>query len=414
MKTSQTHLPSLLSSLLFSLGAVLVFSTGLLMGFTALISLARGKGVEIQQTILFVAFGFEAIVLFLAAIFSFQKTLEKPSADRAISLNLAPWQMILIAVAAGLSILVGSWVGGIEVVNWLVLPILTIPAVVLPLGALLALSTRHLPLATRWQSWSILGLGMTLIPFILLILEIGIAIILFFGVIAYILTQPELAYRLQGISQQILVLGPQSEAALELLSPLLTKPGVILTALVYTAIFVPAVEELFKPLGVWLLAARLDSSAQGFALGALSGASYALIETIGVTGQGGEWATLLFTRIGTGLLHITTSALMGAAIMLALRQKRYLRLLGTYLLSVTLHGLWNTSAILYSFSGLAKMLGQTSRLSTIQPIIIIVMAILAVGLFVILLVGNYQMRKTLMPLSVEPVIPSANTDQSPS
>jgi len=413
LKTSQTHLPSLLGSLLFSLGAVLVFSTALLMGLTALISLAQGKSVQIQQTILFVAFGFEAILLVLAAIFSFQKTLEKPSADRETSFNLTPWQMILIVIAASLSILVGSWVGAIKVVNWLVLPFLTIPAVVLPLGVLLALGTRNLPLATRWQSWGILGLGMTLIPFILLILEIVIAIVLFFGVMAYLLTQPELAYRLQGISQQILVLGPQSEKALELLSPLLTKPGVIVTALIYTALFVPAVEELFKPLGVWLLATRLDSPAQGFALGALSGASYALIETIGVSGQG-EWATLLFTRIGTGLLHITTSALMGAAIVPALRQKRYLRLLGTYMVAVALHGLWNTSAILYSFSSLAKMLGQTNRLSTLQPITVIAMAVLAVVLFVILLSSNHQMRKTIQPAFMEPVIPSSDPDQSPS
>jgi hypothetical protein len=402
----------LLSSLLFSLGAVLIFSAGLLMGLTALISLAQGKDVEIQQTILFVAFGFEATLLVLAAFFSFQKTLEKPSADRKTFFTLTSWQMTLVVIAASLSILVGSWVSGLKTVNWLVLPILTIPAVVLPLGALLALGTRNLPLATRWQSWSLLGLGMTLIPFLLLILEIGIAIIIFFGVIAYIMAQPELAYRLQGLSQQLLVLGPQSEAALDLLSPLLTKPGVIVTALIYTALFVPAVEELFKPLGVWLLARELDSPAQGFALGALSGASYALIETIGVSGQGGEWASLLFTRIGTGLLHITTSALMGAAIVFALRQRRYLRLLGTYILAITLHGLWNTFAILYTFSSFAKLLGQTDRLSTIQPITVIAMSVLAVGLFVILLLANHQMGKTLTPPLIEPAIPSSDTDQS--
>jgi hypothetical protein len=182
--------------------------------------------------------------------------------------------------------------------------------------------------------------------------------------------------------------------------------------LIYTALFVPAVEELFKPLGVWLLARKLDSPAQGFALGALSGASYALIETIGVSGQGGEWATLLFTRIGTGLLHITTSALMGAAIVFALRQRRYLRLLATYILAITLHGLWNTSAILYSFSSLAKMLGQTDRLSTIQPITMIAMSVLAAGLLVILLIVNHQMRKTLTPPLIEPVVSSSDTDQS--
>ncbi len=411
MKTSQTHLPSLLSSLLFLLGAVLILSTGLLMGGTALLLVAQGKNIQIQQTILFVAFGFEAVILFLAAFFSFQKTLQKPSADRETFFNLSLWQMIIIVLAASVSILVGSWVGAIKSVNWLVLPILTIPAAVLPLGVLLGLGTRKLPLGTRWQTWSVLGLGMTLIPFVLLILEIVIAVILFFGVIAYLTTQPELVYRLQGLSQQILVLGPQSEAARELLSPLLTKPGVIVMALLYTALLVPAVEEIFKPLGVWLFASKLDSPAQGFALGALSGASYALIETIGVSGQGGEWASLLFTRIGTGLLHITTSALMGAAIVVAIRQRNYLRLLGTYVLAVTLHGLWNTSAILYTFSNLAKVLGQTDRLSTIQPITIIAMSALAVGLFVMLLISNQRMRKTITPPVIEPVIPPSDIDQ---
>jgi len=381
------------------------------MGGTALLLVAQGKNIQIQQTILFVAFGFEAVILFLAAFFSFQKTLQKPSADRETFFNLSLWQMIIIVLAASVSILVGSWVGAIKSVNWLVLPILTIPAAVLPLGVLLGLGTRKLPLGTRWQTWSVLGLGMTLIPFVLLILEIVIAVILFFGVIAYLTTQPELVYRLQGLSQQILVLGPQSEAARELLSPLLTKPGVIVMALLYTALLVPAVEEIFKPLGVWLFASKLDSPAQGFALGALSGASYALIETIGVSGQGGEWASLLFTRIGTGLLHITTSALMGAAIVVAIRQRNYLRLLGTYVLAVTLHGLWNTSAILYTFSNLAKVLGQTDRLSTIQPITIIAMSALAVGLFVMLLISNQRMRKTITPPVIEPAIPPSDIDQ---
>ena len=70
------------------------------MGLTALISLAQGKEVQIQQTILFVAFGFEAIILGLAAFFSFQKTLEKPSADRETSFSWTPWQIVLIVITA--------------------------------------------------------------------------------------------------------------------------------------------------------------------------------------------------------------------------------------------------------------------------------------------------------------------------
>jgi len=289
---------------------------------------------------------------------------------------------------------------------------LTIPAIVLPLLALLALGTQKLPFGTRWQSWNVLGLGMTLVPFLLFMLEIAVVIIIFFVIIAYIITQPELASELQRLSQQIILLGPESETTRDLLSPFLTKPGVIITTLVYIAILVPALEEIFKPLGVWLLAGKLESPAQGFTLGALSGTGYALIETIGVSSQTGEWASLLFSRIGTGLLHITTSALMGAAIVLAWRERRYLRLIGTYFLAVTLHGLWNTFAMLFTFSGLAELLSQQDGLSTLQPIMIIAMSILAIGLFAILVLTNRKMRNAVpFPLK-EPGVPVKDIDIS--
>jgi RsiW-degrading membrane proteinase PrsW (M82 family) len=219
---------------------------------------------------------------------------------------------------------------------------------------------------------------------------------------AYIITQPDLMSELQTLSQQIILLDPQSEAARGLFLPFLTRPGVITIALLFIAILVPALEEIFKPLGVWLLAGKLKSPAQGFTLGALSGAGYALIETIGVSSQTVEWASLLFSRIGTGLLHITTSALMGAAIVLAWRERRYLRLIGTYFLALTLHGLWNTFAILFSFSSLAELLGQSGRLITLQPIMITGMSILAIGLVTILLLSNRKMRNTAQLLLPEP------------
>ena len=365
------------------------------MGSTALLSFLTGEAVKVEQTILFIAFGFEGIVLFTAAFFSIQKTLQKPSADQDTSFSVSFWQIFIFMIVAFASILIGYQISGIKTINWLFLPMLTIPAIVLPLLALLALGTQKLPFGTRWQSWNVLGLGMTLVPFLLFMLEIAVVIIIFFVIIAYIITQPELASEVQRLSQQIILLGPESEATRDLLSPFLTKPGVIITTLVYIAILVPALEEIFKPLGVWLLAGKLESPAQGFTLGALSGAGYALIETIGVSSQTGEWASLLFSRIGTGLLHITTSALMGAAIVLAWRERRYLRLIGTYFLAVTLHGLWNTFAMLFTFSGLAELLGQQDGLSTLQPIMIIAMSILAIGLFAILVLSNRKMRNAV-------------------
>ena len=374
------------------------------MGSTALLSFFTGEAVKVEQTILFIAFGFEAVVLFIAAFFSFQKTLQKPSADQDTSFSISFWQIVIFMITAFASILIGYQISGIKTINWLFLPILTIPAVVLPLLALLALGTQKLPFGTRWQSWNVLGLGMTLVPLVLFMLEIAVVIIIFFVIIAYIITQPELATELQRLSQQIMLLGPESEATRDLLSPFLTKPGVIITTLIYIAILVPALEEIFKPLGIWLLAGKLESPAQGFTLGALSGAGYALIETIGVSSQTVEWASLLFSRIGTGLLHITTSALMGTAIVLAWRERRYLRLIGTYFLAVTLHGLWNTFAMLFTFSSLAELLGQQDGLSTLQPIMIIAMSILAIGLFAILVLSNRKMRNAVQFPLKEPEV----------
>jgi hypothetical protein len=210
------------------------------------------------------------------------------------------------------------------------------------------------------------------------------------------MTQPQLLSELQGLSQRIMIAGPESEAARALVFPLLMRPGVLISALIYVAVLVPAAEEIVKPLGVWLFARQLDSPAQGFALGALSGAGYALIETVGVSGQQtAEWASLLLSRIGTGLLHITTSALMGAAIVLAWRERRFLRLVGTYILAVLLHGLWNAFAILFTFSSLAEFFDQPSDLSRFQPAILIAMAILATALFLILAASHRNVRAAI-------------------
>ena len=415
MKSGANHIPSLLSSLLFILGGLFLLGIALVMGMSALIGLVTGANLRPEQPIFLIAFGFEAILLFTAAFFAMQKFLQKPAADREVALSVAGWQIVLLFVVAALSLLIGYLVGGIRMIDWLALPLLTIPAIVLPLGALLALGARGIPFGPRWQTWTIFGLAMTLGPLLLFALEILFAILIFAGAVAYIMTQPELVAELQVLSEQFLVLGPQSEPeeALELLSPLLTRPAVIGTALFYIALLVPAIEEIFKPIGIWLFAGKIHSPARGFALGALSGAGYALIETIGVSGQQtAEWAGLLSSRVGTGLLHITTSALMGAAIVAAWRQRRYVRLIGTYLLAVILHGLWNAFAMLYTFATLAEFLDEPGSLAEWQSPAIVAMSLIAVVLFVLLLVTNRRLREIAVAPVVDSNLAGEETDRS--
>src|SRR5687768_9394288 len=108
------------------------------MGSAALLSFSRGEAIKVEQTIVFIAFGFEAIVLFIAAFFSFQKTLRNPSADHDASFSVSFWQIAIFTITAIAALLIGYQISGIKTINWLFLPLLTIPAVVLPIWALLA------------------------------------------------------------------------------------------------------------------------------------------------------------------------------------------------------------------------------------------------------------------------------------
>lgn len=401
--SSQYSLASFLSSILFVISALFLFGLALIMVIAVLASLLATGEIKAQQTVLIAAFGFEGLILLPSVIFAIQKFLQKRSVDEEVSLPISNgWLIILIGVAFA-SLLTGYLIQNIDTINWIIFPILTIPAVVLPLLVLWLSGVKKLPLGTRWQIGSVLGLALTLAPLILFALEIFILLVGLVGIGIYISMRPELASELQRLAQQVMVLGPESMATLDLILPLLAKPGVIVSVLIYIAVLVPALEEIFKPLGVWLFAGKLASPAQGFALGALSGGAYGLIETLNVSSQTDGWAILLLTRICTGLLHITTSALMGAAIVTVWRERRYLRFLGTYFLAVFLHGLWNALAILFSYSSLPEVIGQPLGQSLDRPFdlngtqlaIAIAMFILAVGFLAILLTTNRRLRKAV-------------------
>ena len=403
MKSSQSHLPSLLSALLFIVGAMVFFSVALITGITALATLLAGKEVHAQQTILCAVSGFEALILLVATFISIQRYRQQPFTEQDFSFHIGPWQIVFYLLVMALVVFLGYQFGEKSSFNWIILPILTIPAVALPIIVLLGLGIRGIPLGARWQSWGAFGIAMTLSPFLLIIFEVFAMIVIVILAVAFILSQPRLVNDIEHLSRQIQILGPQSEALQDLLLPYLTKPGVMIISLVYVAALVPMIEELIKPLGVWFFARRLTSPAQGFAFGALSGAAYALIETLGVSGQTEGWATLLLSRIGTGILHITTTALMGAAIVYAVRERHYLRLLITYFLAISMHGLWNALAVIYTFATLGKVLNQKTAFNQFQTPLVVGMSVLALIYLVILVFANNRIRATLpKPVLEEP------------
>jgi RsiW-degrading membrane proteinase PrsW (M82 family) len=110
---------------------------------------------------------------------------------------------------------------------------------------------------------------------------------------------------------------------------------------------------------VWALARSKITPAQGFSAGLISGAAFALVESLGylATPSGSGWLGVVVGRTGTGLLHVTTTGLIGWALASAWEEKHYRRLVLAYLGAVGLHSFWNIFGLLVA---LPLLIGQAS------------------------------------------------------
>jgi hypothetical protein len=140
----------------------------------------------------------------------------------------------------------------------------------------------------------------------------------------------------------------------QVIEPYLHQPGFVFLVVAVAAVLIPLLEEAFKPLGMWFLAGRKMTSAQGFVAGLISGAVFALLESLFTLSPaaGSDWAGVVVGRMGTGLLHVTCSGLVGWGLAAAWRHQKYLQLGGLYLLAVLMHGTWNTFGLLSGFTDL--------------------------------------------------------------
>ena len=211
---------------------------------------------------------------------------------------------------------------------------------------LLYVAKRKLPEESSQRFWGVFGSGLTLAPLIALIVEL--LILVFFGILlwVFIQNQPEL-------KQDFLILldnFQQSSITPDIFERttrrLFETPGIIGGVFIYIAVLIPVVEELIKPIAIWLLLGRNLSPRDGFLLGAVSGAGYALFENLTIAAEIDIWTFVMISRLGTAAIHILTTALVGWGIASARTGKKYIRLLMTFIAAITLHGVWNGLNIL--------------------------------------------------------------------
>lgn len=327
---------------------------------------------------------------------------------RIATILLIAWPPVLFA---------GNLVSGKSQLDWLILPPLQLLAVGIPVWWLVEFARRNLNTGGEKRGWGLFDFSVLITTPTLMIVE-GIGLVILIIIFAvWITTQPEMLSQMQDLATRISMVKGDPEELLRLFTPYLENPLVIFSIGALIAGLIPLIEELLKPMGVWLLAGRRITPAEGFVAGAVSGGAFALIESLFYISspQGEGWWQLAAGRAGTELLHITTAALVGWALALAWRDGSYLRLGLTYLLAVTLHGLWNGLSIL---AGLGKLpinassgLNFLGILAQITPYAI---GLLVVFLFALLWNSNRVLRAETpgLPIATEPFgLPPTDSSQ---
>jgi hypothetical protein len=257
---------------------------------------------------------------------------------------------LLWLLLSGLALGLGYLVSAYDVYPFFLLPPIHIAAVIFPLLLVVWLAVRGLEPGAPQRTWGVFSSGMLIGPIFIFALELIALLFLGLFILLTLSGDADLAFtltRLLAYSQTTAF--PDPERLLDIARPLLLQPVVLIAMLANFAVAVPLIEEIFKPMGVWLLAGKDLSPQEGFALGAISGAGYAAFETLSIQLAGEFWLAIVSIRSITGLLHALTAGLVGYGLVLAWGERRYLRLAGLYLLSVTLHGAWNGMVIMTSF-----------------------------------------------------------------
>jgi hypothetical protein len=253
---------------------------------------------------------------------------------------------------------------------------------------------RRLERASPQRAWGTLTTGLIVTPLLSTIVEVTATAMLAIVGIIWLAGHPQSLATMEMLAQRVMNAQGNTQVVERIMSTYLGRPAVYIPVLIIIAGLAPLIEELIKPLAVWLLAGRNLTPAQGFSTGIISGAGFTLVESLGkVTGfSGTDWVGVMVARAGTDLLHIVTTGIVGWALASAWRERRYLRLGATYLLAVMLHAIWNALGVWAGFEPYIHPLSQNQFANVAAPA---GLGVLAVIMFIILLTTNRRLRQNI-------------------
>jgi RsiW-degrading membrane proteinase PrsW (M82 family) len=309
------------------------------------------------------------------------------------------WEWIAIPVIWLLGLTLATLFYNAPGAVWYI-PFLHFFSIALPLYFVLRLAVSRISLGSIQRVWGVFGVGMTIGPLLAIFFELCLIALGVLVVAVYLGFDPASMTEIERLISQI-ERTPDLDSLLIQLGPLLKSPLTLLAGLAFLSFLVPIIEETTKSLGVWFVADRLQFPAQGFALGALSGAGFALAESLSASlTPDDSWALTLGMRAVSGSMHMLASGLLGLGIAYARLEKRYFRLAGMTLLAMLLHAVWNAGAVLSVWGGARVMLampgfdfvGSVAALSGMGLLFFLI-----AGMFVTFFILNERLRAASPP-----------------
>lgn len=238
----------------------------------------------------------------------------------------------------------------------LFLPPLHFLSIALPIYMMIRFGISRIQVGSRQQAWGAFGSGLLLGPGISAAAELILVVMGLVIAGIYIVIDPVRLFEFQTLFNQI-ENAPNLESTVPLLGPLIQSPIPLILALLFLSVLVPIIEEISKTAGLWLIADRLSFPAQGFALGLLSGAGFALAESLFATmTPDSNWYVAISIRSVSGCMHMLTAGLAGWGIAYARVKQDYLRMAGLMILAMLVHGAWNGGVVLSVAGGARVML----------------------------------------------------------
>lgn len=268
--------------------------------------------------------------------------------------------------------------------------------VLIPIAGFVYLGAKKLSTGSPFRTWGNITYNLSITMPLIIFLELILLLVILIFVGVWLGSNPDLMNQLMVLQERLTEGMVDAEELDTIVLGLLQNPWVLYGTVFLISVFIPLMEELFKPMALWFLVGKRLTPSQGFVGGLITGASFALLETAGSIGipTDLEWFTLLLGRTGTGLLHITLSGLVGWGLASLFYNRNWKRALGNYVFAVLMHGVWNLFALL---SGIIPVLPEPQAvgdfpyfLSQAGPFVLFALSVINL---VILIRTNQKLRR---------------------